>query len=483
MRKPMAKKVLAATMAAAMTMSVVACGGNDTSTSTSTSTTTSTSEVTSTSTEEEVSPYTILKDKDGNVYDFGGIEVDMLDWWSPVDGSVAAPNSAYEEAVQEYHAWLQETYNFTFKQMKAYEWGDAPAFLSSYNETPDDRYLILIEREDPATTAAVGAGMVQDLSKLGLDFSRSKFDNGIHKGWSIGGGVYAMASGIAEPRCGVFFNKKVLRDAKIDPESIYDMVDAGTWTFDALEELCATVQRDTDGDDVIDVYGLCANWGDVYTAATFANGGTYIEQQNGKWVVTVGSDNTRQALEWTQRMQQTYNAAEPEGAAWDFYKQNFTLGHVAFMPEGVYNGYPNGALATEELADEEYGFVVFPKGPSADGKYTNLVSENLIMIPGVYDVEKATKIATIWNLWTETPKGFEDVNGYLDNCRNGIYDERALENVELMMAEGHKEMAVHNMLPGLNIGPDFLWTFWQPVSTVIENVTPVWQALCDAANK
>ncbi|MBP5565359.1 MAG: hypothetical protein J6X45_06535, partial [Lachnospiraceae bacterium] len=82
MRKPMAKKVLAASMAAAMTMSFAACEKTPASTSTPASESTETSVVESTSTEEEVSPYTVLKDANGNVYDLGGVEIIIRDWFS-----------------------------------------------------------------------------------------------------------------------------------------------------------------------------------------------------------------------------------------------------------------------------------------------------------------------------------------------------------------------------------------------------------------
>ena len=83
MRKPMAKKVLAASMAAAMTMSFAACEKTPASTSTPASESTETSGVESTSTEEEeVSPYTVLKDANGNVYDLGGVEIIIRDWFS-----------------------------------------------------------------------------------------------------------------------------------------------------------------------------------------------------------------------------------------------------------------------------------------------------------------------------------------------------------------------------------------------------------------
>lgn len=42
----------------------------------------------------------------------------------------------------------------------------------------------------------------------------------------------------AEPRKGVFFNKRLLNDAGVDPEEIYDLQAKGEWTWEAFEALC-----------------------------------------------------------------------------------------------------------------------------------------------------------------------------------------------------------------------------------------------------
>lgn len=57
----------------------------------------------------------------------------------------------------------------------------------------------------------------------------------------------------------MYFNKQVLRNAGIDPDSIYDAQKKGTWTWDMFEKLIAKCQKDLDGDGVDDVYGMTLN--------------------------------------------------------------------------------------------------------------------------------------------------------------------------------------------------------------------------------
>ena len=71
----------------------------------------------------------------------------------------------------------------------------------------------------------MASGLMYDLSTLDcLDFSSEKFQmNKLHEQYGKDGAIYAMYAGISEPRTGVYFNKRVLQEAGIDPESLYDM--------------------------------------------------------------------------------------------------------------------------------------------------------------------------------------------------------------------------------------------------------------------
>ena len=155
--------------------------------------------------------------------------------------------------------------------------------------TGGDENYVFILRDDPAITSAMSNGLLYDLSTLDcLDFSEDKFQrNLLHEQYSKGDSIYAMFAGYSEARTGVYFNKRLLQDAGIDPESIYDAQAAGTWTWDMFDELMGKVQQDKDNDGTVDVYGLTLNEGNMTTAAVFSNGGSYIDKDaNGKYVYT-----------------------------------------------------------------------------------------------------------------------------------------------------------------------------------------------------
>ena len=486
MRRPMTKKVLAAVTASAMMMSVAACG-DTTSTSTvastetpaSTETTeTSKEEVTSVE-EEEVSPYTVLTDENGNVYDLGGVEIIIRDWWSDPD---AEPTNEYQETQQEWREWCMETYNFTIKQEAISDWSSAPADFVDYATTGGDEYYAFVVREDAAITSAMASGLMYDLSTLDcLDFTQDKFTrNKLNEQYSKGGATYAMYAGYSEGRTGVYFNKRVLTEAGIDPESIYDMQADGTWTWDKFDELMGICQRDTDNDGVDDIYGLTLNEGNMTTEAIFSNNGSYIGlDEDGNYYYNLESAETLEALEWVVEMYAKYDNHDPEGANWDYYQEEFKSGVVAFLVDDEYCANNGNFLADME---DEIGFVMFPKGPQATD-YVNVWSNNPVVIPACYDAEKAWKIAFAWNLYTDQPAGYEDYMDLSDQ-RAGALDTRAVDETLVMMRE-KGTVAYHGLIPNLSLGSDFVWGigWYTTVSESVEAIRDTWKAYVDEANQ
>lgn len=502
MKRKMFRRLMAASLATVMTVSVVGCGNNDTPTepaapdnsgSNDQQTTpapdnagdNTDAEVKDDAPAEDESPYPVLTDADGNVYDLGGMEIIIRDWYSPADGSVPAPKDDFEEAQQEYREWLQETYNFTLKEMAISDWGSTPQDFVEFATTGGDENYIFRLREDPAVTSAMASGLMYDLSTLDcLDFSESKFKNKLHEKYSKGSAIYCMSTGDPEPRTGVFFNKRILTEAGIDPEEIYDLQASGDWTWDKFEEYLSIVQRDLDSDGVIDIAGFSDNNG-VNTMSVFSNDAAFIgKDANGNFTYALEDPNTLEALEWAAKIINEYRQVPPADAQWDYYKQAFLNGEIAFMPEDAYCMYYNSEDNRGWLTDAEddFGFVMFPKGPKAKD-YVNIWSDNPTAIPSCYDADRAWKIAFAFNLWTEPVPGYEDYFSYA-HVYAGARDTRAVDETFKMMTE-KGTIAYHNVVPSLDFGPDFIWSFGKGVvvSEAVEKIRDTWKSYVDAANQ
>ncbi len=490
MKSKMAKKVIAASLAAVMTVGLAACGSESTSannestdasasveSSSEESSAAESSEAEAASSEEEVSPYTVLTDENGNVYDLGGMEIILRDWWS---GDPAEPNNDYEEARDEYREWIQETYNFTFKQQAISDWGSAPADFVDYATAGGEENYIFILREDAATTGAMNSGLMYDLATLDcLDFSEAKWVAGVHKLFSKGDSIYCMYGETTEPRTGIYFNKRLLEEAGIDPNLPYDLQESGEWTWDKLTELCAQVQRDVDNDGVIDIAALTQNDSDFINMAVYSNGGDYVGMENGQYVYKLESDETLEALNWAWETLNQYKLVYPEGAEWDYYKQAWINGEAVFCTEGAYCAGPSAQWATME---DEYGFVCFPMGPRASD-YTNIYSNNPVAIPACYDADKAWKLAFAYNLWTDPVPGYEDYEAWKSNYYNNFPDTEAVDyTITRMMTNGR--VTYHGLIPSLDLGNDLTYTLLDStVSEKVESIRDTWQSYIAEANK
>ncbi|MCQ2519313.1 MAG: extracellular solute-binding protein [Lachnospiraceae bacterium] len=503
MRRPMAKKVLAASMAAAMTFALTACGETATPVA-STDVAPEASVEASTddaapeaSVEEEVSKYTVITDPaTGEAYDLGGITVTIRDWFTADNfENPAEPKTDYEEAVNDYREWVQETYNFKIHTVTMGDWGTVNQDFVDYVSAggDDETYVFTTHSGGGTILSAMKSGLAYDLATIDcLDFSDKMFtDNNCHALYTFGSSIYAMHTGPAEPRTGVYFNKKLLSEAGIDPESIYDMQANDTWTWEEFEKMLAQTTRDLDNDGTIDIWGLAVNEGVATSAAVFSNGGSYVTRDaEGKFVYNFESAETLEALEWILGVFQKYDwngPADEEGnaASWDYYQGQFKSGGAAFLVDQQYCAAPGNLFADMETEDG-LGFVMFPKGPK--GSLIQTAQDNMYLIPACYDADKAWKAAFAYSMWNAYVPGYEDYNPFINTTRTGNFDTRACEEtVPLMGANSTVELQAIIPNSGEFMDAPFLWAIGpdttSTISEIIDGMRDIAKQYIDEANQ
>ncbi len=420
--------------------------------------------------------------------DLGGMEIVIRDWWSyPSDSYYESiPKNAYEEAVNEYRKEMMEKYNFTITETAISDWGSAGSDFVDYvtNGGDSNNYVFTLHNEETVNRAFL-SGMMYDLSSLDcLDFSEEKFArNKIHERYKYGSSIYAFYAGYSEPRDGVYFNKQVLRNAGIDPDSIYDAQKKGTWTWDMFEKLMAKCQKDLDGDGVDDVYGLTLNESIMPGIAVASNGGALIgKDKKGKFTYELESAETIEALKWCVEMFNKFDDHTSIDKPWDYYREEFMEGKAAFM---VDQGYIAEAYGQMSCTDFDMGFVVFPKGPKAKN-YAAVFDDNFQVIPACYDADRAWKIAFAWNLYTNPVPGFEDYNTNIGDAEQGNFDQRAInETIPLMNDPKVGVVGYVYDIPGIDIGMDLTWNMAPKadVDAIIDSCRDKWKKAIDDANK
>ena len=413
-----------------------------------------------------------MKDASGHTYDLGGMEIIVRDWWTGRYDQ-DQEKTAYDLAKEEYVEWLQETYNFKITRTAISQWADAPQDFIDYASAPaDDKNYVFVLREDPLTTQAVRDGLCFDLSKLScLDFSAQKFQrNRLHETYTFGDAVYVMWEESPELKTGVYFNKRLLQEAGINPNNIYDMQANGTWTWEAFEQLCKKAARDTNNDGEIDLYALGGTYTKLVQQAVYSNGGHFISKDaNGRFVNSLKEETTAEGLQFARTLTNQYWAKEPEGADWDYYKDAFKRGEYAFCIEDVWfmqgvlqePTYGEGGNVVTPAMTDPVGFVMFPKGPKATD-YVNCWNgdpyTHPACIPSNYDADRAWKIAFAWNLYTDEVPGYENNDEWKAEYEP-YFDQRSIdETISMMRTKGTVDC--NSVIPEIDLGIDLTYNIW-----------------------
>jgi ABC-type glycerol-3-phosphate transport system substrate-binding protein len=252
----------------------------------------------------------------------------------------------------------------------------------------------------------------------------------------------------------------------------------GTWTWDAFEEVLAKVQRDTNNDGVIDVYGVTQNASNLTNALVWSNNAEYVgKESDGTFTYKLENPETLAALEEAVKIFNDYSLPYPDGANWDYYKEAYLNGEAVFLTDDVY-------CAGDFLSnmEDDFGFVMFPKGPNATD-YTNCWSNNPVAIPACYDADKAWKIAFAWNLYTDDVPGYEDYEGWRPGYYANFRDTRSVdESIAPMVTNGF--VTYDGVIPNLQRGSDLTWNIGAGtvISETVESIRDTWKSYIDEAN-
>ena len=411
--------------------------------------------------------------------DFGGATVYIYDWWS--NGERNAEPDEDEAKLYAYRDWINETYNVNVVEMALSDWEGNPAELANMvmNGVNDKLCLVAVAADFE------GGPLANDLyMPWQIDLSDEKWNKAASDVMTKGGKVYGVHVGPTEPRSCMFFNKRVLTEAGIDPETIYDAQADGTWTWDMLLDILSKVQRDLDNDGVNDIFGMTGSNDDLCLGLVFSNNAEFFKlDENGKLAIGANSQEALDAFTMFRTIEDNYIAPQPEGSNWDWFKDFWKTGTTAFYAGQTWQGFNDGA----EMADmeDEWGAVMFPKGPAAE-TYLAMACDNIYGVPNVYDEATALKIQQLYDVYTDPTPGVDDEDGWIGNKYN-YTDDRAVDETYAMMRESEHSVANRTYLLGSTndvLGSSFLWgPIWSMTAAeAVESATPVWQALVDAFN-
>ena len=418
----------------------------------------------------------------GTAYDFGGRTVYIQDFFSASSDIRSDDPTAEEAALYEYRDWIMSTYNCHIVQAAMSDWGSIAEDFADFAEDPDGSLRIYLIPAD-FLAQVTGSGAVADWNTGLVDLTDGHWNSGTVDMTTVGSSTYGVSVGKTEPRQMLYFNKRVLNEAGIDWNELYDLQDAGNWTWSSFTSVLQQVQRDIDNDGILDVFGMTGSSSDFYRIAVFANGGSFFaENEYGELVPTSVSQSsaTVQALDWARSVWADYSMPQPENSSWDWYNQAWLQGRCAFFMGQGYQGFGGGFSG---LADE-WGALAFPVGP-AGNDYVTVASDNVTVIPDVYDARTTAMLTMIYDLWTRPTPGYEEDESTIAGML-AMTDERAVGTYAMLRENGHcvvdKVYLLGNPMD-LEDSP-ILWQLESyAAADLLEAAVPRWQEVCEGFNE
>jgi len=424
-----------------------------------------------------------------------GMNIVVGNWWNSYDTKVTPPTnqwvgSDFQEKQLDYRKRLLQQYNFTMTDKNIASWNEMPQIAATSIMAGKPAATIFVLQPDWALALyrqnllyPVGKSKaVNWTSTTPVEWNRSvtsafTFKNGRTQD------AYAFAEGYGgsyHAAC-VFFNKRLFREAGLDPNLPYDLQKSGEWTWAKFLEIAKKLTIDKNNDGIPETYAMPADLStEILDAFVSSNGAMYVNKDP-KTGLLYNTSNRPEFIEavrfYMQLRDEKVMKPKPPGdkTPWNWHIPEFNDGKVAMRIDQQY-------LATNDLRNmkDDWGMVLPPKGPRSKN-YVVFNDENVRVIPAKgYTDAQVDAIIWAYQAWVTPPD---------DNWRAAEYpnyrDRRAVdETIALIRDQKLWQWKYHLHVPGLNRG-GIAWEIWyhdgEPAQ-LVETVSNNWNALIADAN-
>lgn len=391
------KKFLALGLAAAMVVSVTACGG-------------STSSSSSSGDKKETDAETKDNETQGGSNNEGDArEITIGSWWVQYYDSTHTsveddPNYSGDLAADlkfENVAKIEQKYNVTFKWVNLTYNGTKESINNSILAGAPDCDIYLVDT-GMALPAQVN-GLCTDLKEVLPADSDILTDQVVDKYMDFGDGKACIikrveAQSTVEATYPLAYNKQLLEAANLeDPRELYEK---GEWTWDKFKEYLKVLTKDNDGDGATDQWGFAGYVPETFEALMFSNGANIA---TGK-TETLSSSECGEALQMLQDLFYNDGCAYPYENDADKMRNRYHDGDIAFWPSAAWIASGNGDYdgnAPDKNVQFDTVYCQWPVGPSGDAETNfmkNDASGEFYIIPaGVKDPELVYNV--LYDMW------------------------------------------------------------------------------------
>src|SRR5690554_856168 len=208
----------------------------------------------------------------GEKYDFGGRTITYSAWWDlRPDPGVSEEMERQARRVAE----VEKKYNVKIDYVNV-PWAEyLGRYISTIMAGDSMADIVRVEAEWFYPTLLLN-NFCTNLSDLGaFDFSREKFEPVSVSLGTYRGKVYAYETGRLYPRGVLFWNKSMFEREGLP--NLYEIFFNYEWTWDKMLEFTKVLTKDTDGDGVIDQWGIGGANQRLERALVISNNACYID--------------------------------------------------------------------------------------------------------------------------------------------------------------------------------------------------------------
>ena len=367
--------------------------------------------------------------------DLGGRTIRLAAWWDPTP--VAGTSESTDLLIERRNA-MEEKYNFKMEYLNIPIEQLVETFSASVLAGDPFTELCYLQSQQ-FFPGLVNNGFCYPVSDLGVfDFEEEKWNKFILEVGTYDGKIYGFDTGHIEPRSGIFWNKTLFEREGLP--NLYELQNSYQWTWDKLKECAEKATKDTDGDGVLDQFGLVGDFRLVWAFIESNNGKLYKMIDN-KPVFTLNEPEAIEALQFVQDL--IFSKAlpvPPDGSSWEWPIIEFQSGKYAMI-----GGEWWQAGRYQESMEDDYGFVVYPMGPRADQYVQVTVQANLIVMPN--GVKNPEEVAFIWDEYTD-PLPNEDPDSWKQSIENNSRDIETVNTIEKIITGEVKSVMCQMYLVG-----------------------------------
>ena len=411
----------------------------------------------------------------------GGVTIGS--WWSDYDVNTYAPKSDYEERLLDYRKRLLKDNDIVIREKTIAGWGEMAGIVSTsiMAGKPAAQVIFLqpnwamaLYRQDLLFPVSDNRQVDLKSTKI-IDWNKTvnetlTFNKKIYGfGIGYGGSLHAQI---------LVWNKRLFREAGLDPNLPYDLQKSGKWTWDEFLSICKKLTRDTNNDGKIDIYAMPRDLStEILDAFVSSNGAQYVgrDPKTGKYFNKSGKPEFLEGVQFFMRLRdEGVMMPRPEGSEWNWHIPAFNDGKVAMRIDAQY--IVNGDLQSMK---DDWGMVLPPKGPRAKN-YTVFTDENVMVVPSTFNRDQVDAIMWAVQAWN-TPID----NNWKASLYHIYRDRRAIDETwELIRNPALQLWKNYINIPGFNRGEiaGEVWFHKGDAAQLIEAVSQEWNALIEDAN-